>query len=504
FIVFTANSDTVAVSQIAHEQIHPEQGWTEHDPREIMLRVQQTMEDCARQLHAKGIPVSSVKAIGVTNQRETCLVWDTHNHICNAVVWHDTRTADLVESLVSDHGGQGEEAKGKDCFRHITGLPLSTYFSGAKLMWLRQNHERVGAAFDLCDKYQQGHIADAPDTMVGTIDSWIIHQLTGVHVTDVSNASRTMLMDISSCEWSPAMCEVFSVPMCTLPKIVPSSGTVAKLRSGPFMGIPISGIAGDQQSALFGHRCFEKGMAKCTFGTGAFLLSNTGTVPVFSDKGLLTTVAYQLPGEKPVYALEGSVAAAGCVVEWLVSMGIIDAPEQLGPLAGSVPDSGGLTVVPALTGMLAPHWRPDARGCFLGMSLATTKAHVCKATLEGIAMSVSDVLGAASGAVEVLTPVAGEPTTQLLAVDGGLVRCHEFVQIQSDLANVRIAVPSNPELTAIGAASLAAMGVGHKDGVHPTSPPEIVCPKDGLPGDEYRHAMHLKWMSLIDRAFDLA
>ncbi|HZJ65693.1 MAG TPA: glycerol kinase GlpK [Kofleriaceae bacterium] len=415
-------------------QIYPRPGWVEHDPEAIWASV------CAALGAAlAGIDPASIAAIGITNQRETTVLWDrkTTQPVHPAIVWQDRRTAERCAELTA--AGKAPRV------RELTGLTIDPYFSGTKLSWLLHNVAGAAAA------------ASAGDLAFGTIDSYLLWRLTGgaVHATDVSNASRTLLFDLNTLAWSDELLELIGVPHTVLPAVVASSGTVGTTRGVPGLadGIPIAGLAGDQQSALFGQACFAPGDAKCTYGTGAFILMNTGDRPIASTAGLLTTVAWKLASGELRYALEGSAFIAGAAVQWLRDgLGFFTSASEVEALAASVPDSGGVIVVPAFAGLGAPHWRPDARGAITGLTRGTTRAHLARATLEGIALQNVDILRA-------MERDAGRPLT-VLKVDGGASANDLLMQFQSDVLGVEIARPELVETTALGAAFLAGLGTG--------------------------------------------
>jgi glycerol kinase len=415
-------------------QIYPEPGWVEHDPEDIWVSV------CnALQAALQGIDPASVAAVGITNQRETTVVWDrrTGRAIHHAIVWQDRRTAARCAELTA--AGKGPRV------RELTGLTLDPYFSGTKLAWLL--HHVPGAAV----------AASAGELAFGTIDSYLVWRLTGgaVHATDVTNASRTLLFDLHRLAWSDEMLELIGVPSAVLPRVVESSGTVGLTRGVPGIrdGVPIAGLAGDQQSALFGQACFTPGDAKCTYGTGAFILMNTGDRPIASHAGLLTTVAWKLATGELRYALEGSAFIAGAAVQWLRDgLQLFASAADVEALAASVPDSGGVIVVPAFAGLGAPHWRPEARGLVTGLTRGTTRGHLARATLEGIALQNVDILRA-------MERDAGRSLT-VLKVDGGASANDLLMQFQSDVLGVEISRPDLVETTALGAAFLAGLGTG--------------------------------------------
>jgi len=418
-------------------QIYPRPGWVEHDPEDIWSSVVSALGEAL-----KGIAPSSIAAIGITNQRETAVVWHrkTGAAVHNAIVWQDRRTAERCAELKT----AGHEARVKQ----LTGLTIDPYFSGTKVGWLLRNVDGLAALA------REGAIA------FGTVDSFLLSRLTdgAVHATDVTNASRTMLMDLHTLAWNDELCELLGVPRAMLPAIVTSSGTAGVTKGVPGLpdGIPIAGLAGDQQSALFGQACFTPGDSKCTYGTGAFILMNTGETPVASKSGLLTTVAWKLgPAQSSElrYALEGSAFIAGAAVQWLRDgLELIKSAKEIEALAGSVPDSAGVIVVPAFAGLGAPHWRPDGRGAITGLTRGTTRAHIARATLEGIALQNVDILRA-------MERDSGRTLT-VLKVDGGASANDLMMQFQSDVLGVEISRPEIVDTTALGAAFLAGLGTG--------------------------------------------
>ncbi|HEX2688562.1 MAG TPA: glycerol kinase GlpK [Kofleriaceae bacterium] len=415
-------------------QIYPRSGWVEHDPEDIWSSVCAALAEALRD-----IDPASIAAIGITNQRETTVVWNrkTSRAIHHAIVWQDRRTAEHCAELTA--AGKAERV------RERTGLPIDPYFSGTKLRWLLDNVPGAAAA------------AAAGDLAFGTIDAYVLWRLTGgaVHATDVTNASRTLLFDLHTLAWSDELLALFGVPSRVLPRVVASSGNVGTTRGVPGIpdGVAIAGLAGDQQSALFGQACFTPGDAKCTYGTGAFILMNTGEAPIASRSGLITTVAWQLATGELRYALEGSAFIAGAAVQWLRDgLGLFSSAPEIEALAGSVPDSGGVIVVPAFAGLGAPHWRPDARGAITGLTRGTTRAHIARATLEGIALQNVDILRA-------MERDAGRSLT-VLKVDGGASANDLLMQFQSDVLGVEISRPELVETTALGAAFLAGLGTG--------------------------------------------
>jgi len=415
-------------------QIYPKPGWVEHDPEDIWGSVTDALAQAL-----KGIDSKSIAAIGITNQRETSVLWDrkTGKPVHNAIVWQDRRTAERCAELKA----QGKEARVKE----LTGLTLDPYFSGTKVQWM------LHAVDGLATAARNGDIA------FGTIDSFLLWRLTGgaVHATDVTNASRTLVFDIGKLAWSDELCELIGVPKQVLPRVIPSSGISGETKGVPGLpdGIPIAGMAGDQQSALFGQACFTPGDAKCTYGTGAFILMNTGDKPVASKAGLLTTVAWKLGSGELRYALEGSAFIAGAAVQWLRDgLGLFTKASEVEALAREVPDSGGVIVVPAFAGLGAPHWRPEARASITGLTRGSTRAHIARATLEGIALQNVDILRA-------MERDSGR-SLGTLKVDGGASANDLLMQFQSDVLGVEIARPELVESTALGAAFLAGLGTG--------------------------------------------
>lgn len=426
------------------DHILPHDGWVEEDPFEILKSVYECIEKTVEKLKALEIDPRDIKAIGVSNQRETTIVWDkeTGKPLYNAIVWLDNRTVGTVEGLLNKIPGHDKEFLKKKC-----GLPLSTYFSAVKLKWLINNIPEVKQAVN------KGRC------MFGTVDSWLIYNFTGgvsggVHITDVTNASRTMLMDIETLMWDPYLCNFFSVPMSILPKICSSSEIYGKLCQGSLIGVPISGCLGDQSAALVGQLCFSIGQAKCTYGTGCFLLCNTGLEIVQSRNGLLTTVAYKLGPNRPVqYALEGSVAIAGAAIRWLRdNLGIITSSSEVEKLARSVKGTHGVYFVPAFSGLYAPYWQPDARGIICGLTQFTTKAHIARATHEAVCFQVREILDA-------MNMDTGTALKQLL-VDGGMAVNDLLMQLQADLLGISVVRPQMPETTALGAAIAAGAAEG--------------------------------------------
>ncbi|HEY3799734.1 MAG TPA: glycerol kinase GlpK [Caulobacteraceae bacterium] len=431
-ILFDAAGAIVALDQKEHRQIFPQPGWVEHDAEEIWTNVQSVI---AGALAKAGATAADIAAIGVTNQRETTVVWDkaSGKPIANAIVWQDTRT----DKLVAELGG----AAGQDRFRDVCGLPLATYFSGPKLRWLLDNVPGARVR------------AERGELLFGTIDSWLIWNLTGRHVTDVTNASRSMLMNLATLDWDAGLLAAIGVPRAVLPRIMPSSAVYGDATSGPLAGVPVASALGDQQAALFGQTCFEPGEGKCTYGTGNFLLVNTGTKPASSANGLLTTVGYQVAGQAPVYALEGAIAVTGSLVQWVRdNLGLIGAAAEIEALAGTVADNGGCYFVPAFAGLFAPYWRADARGAIVGLTGYVNKGHIARAVLEAVAWQTREV-------VDAVAADAGAPLTSL-KVDGGMTANALLMQIQADVLGVPVIRPAVTETTCLGAAYAAGLAVG--------------------------------------------
>ncbi|WP_076477446.1 glycerol kinase GlpK [Williamsia sterculiae] len=438
-MIFGHDGRPVSSEQLEHRQIFPRAGWVEHDAEEIWRNTRRVV---AAALASADLTPADVVACGVTNQRETTLIWDrtTGKPVHNAIVWQDTRTADLCRRLGGDAGD--------DRYRERTGLPLSTYFAGPKIRWLLDEVD------GLADR------AEAGDLCFGTMDTWVLWNMTGgsdggLHITDVTNASRTMLMDIRTLQWDPDICAEMGVPQALLPEIRSSSDVYGHVRErGVLAGVPVSGILGDQQAATFGQACLSPGEAKNTYGTGNFLLLNTGTDPVFSEHGLLTTICYRIGDDAPVYALEGSIAVTGSLVQWLRdNLGIISSASQVEDLAAEVEDNGGVYFVPAFSGLFAPRWRPDARGVVVGLTRFADRRHLARAALEASAYQTREVIEAmqADSGVEL----------EILKVDGGMVVNDLLMQFQSDILGVPVVRPVVNETTALGAAYAAGLAVGY-------------------------------------------
>ena len=484
FIIFDHHGKIVGWEQKEHKQIFPQPGWVEHNPEEIWKNTQDVIRGA---LFKTGIDGSDLVAVGITNQRETTVVWSkiTGKPYMNAIVWQCTRTDEICKELSRD--------RGQSRFREKTGLPIATYFSGPKIKWILDN---VAPA-------RQG--ANKGEALFGTMETWIIWWLTGgpkggSHVTDVTNASRTMLMDLQTLQWDEEILQILDIPPQILPRIVPSSddntwGT--SLKDGPLeAAIPVCGALGDQQAALVGQSCFDLGEAKNTYGTGSFLLLNTGTSPIVSRQGLLTTLGYQINDQAPVYCLEGSIAITGALVQWLRdNLGLISSAPEIETLAQTVEDNGGAYFVPAFSGLFAPYWRSDARGVIVGLTRYVNKGHIARAALEASAYQTCDIVNA-------MNKDSGVELSKL-KVDGGMVANEVLMQFQSDILNVPVIRPKVSETTALGAAYAAGLAVGFWDGLdelrqnwnedktwHPSMKPEV------------REKYYRQWKKAVDRTFN--
>ncbi len=434
-MIFDHAGKVTAIDQKEHKQIYPQPGWVEHDPLEIWTRTQEVILGALRQA---SLTAQDIAAVGITNQRETTLFWDknTGKPVYNAIVWQDTRTDKICKELAKD-GGQ-------DRFRAKVGLPLSTYFSGPKIKWMLENIE------GLPEKAGNG------DLLFGNIDTWVIWNLTGginggIHITDVTNASRTLMMNLETLDWDAEILSILGVPRAVLPEIRPSSQIYGEA-TGMLLGVPVAGILGDQQAAMFGQACYQAGEAKNTYGTGCFMLLNTGETPIPSNNGLLTTLCYKVGDQPAVYALEGSIAITGALVQWLRdNLGLIKSAPEVEDLAKTVEDNGGIYFVPAFSGLFAPYWRSDARGVIVGMTRYINKGHLARATLEATAYQTREVL-------EAMKADSGVDLTAL-KVDGGMVYNELLMQFQADILNVPVIRPKVAETTALGAAYAAGLAV---------------------------------------------
>ncbi len=479
FMVFDHEGKVVAIDQKEHEQIYPKPGWVEHNPIEIWDR---TKDVIAGALAKANLTAGDLAAVGVTNQRETTVVWDknTGEPVYNAIVWQDTRTDQLIKKF-------GKEG-GQDRFRRKVGLPLATYFSGPKIRWILDNVPGAKA------KAAKGEL------LFGNIDTWVIWNLTGgvnggVHVTDVSNASRTMLMNLKTLDWDADILKIMGVPSKMLPAVMPSSAVYGEA-TGSLKGVPVAGDLGDQQAALFGQTCFSPGEAKNTYGTGCFMLLNTGTKPIPSKNGLLTTLGYKIGDQPAVYCLEGSIAITGALVQWLRdNLGLIAKSADVEALAKTVEDNGGIYFVPAFSGLFAPYWKSDARGAIVGMTRYVNKGHIARAALEATAFQTREVLDAMNADSGV--------KLKALKVDGGMVFNDTLMQFQSDVLGVPVIRPTVAETTALGAAYAAGLAVGYWKAVndlranwgkdHEWSPQ--------MPAKQ-RESLYKGWKKAVTRTFD--
>ena len=480
FMVFDQQGTVVAVAQREHRQIYPKPGWVEHDAAEIWRNTEAVISEA---LQRGGLKPGELAAVGITNQRETTVLWDRNTGVPlhHALVWQDTRTAELVAAYARE-GGQ-------DRFRARTGLPLATYFSGLKLKWLLDNVPGARAK------------AGTGDLLFGTIDSWLLWNLTGgpsggIHVTDVTNASRTQLVGLDTLDWDDDLLAAFDVPRAVLPRIAPSSASYGAAQIAALRGVPISGILGDQQAALVGQTCFEPGEAKNTYGTGCFMLMNTGRQAVPSTAGLVTTVAYQIGEDPPCYALEGSIAIAGALVQWLRdNLRMIAKSSEIEALAREVEDNGDVYIVPAFSGLFAPYWRDTARGIVTGLTRYANRGHIARAALEAVAYQTRDVL-------EAMEKDSGIPIKEL-RVDGGMVANELLMQFQADQLGVAVVRPRVTETTALGAAYAAGIAVGYWSsraelvrnwGVERRWQPTMAEPQ--------RAKLYAAWQKAVQRSFD--
>ncbi|AUS79355.1 glycerol kinase [Actinoalloteichus sp. AHMU CJ021] len=483
-MVFDHSGAVVAVDQREHEQIFPRAGWVEHDPEEIWRNTRQV---CAGALANGDLVASDIAAVGITNQRETTVVWDrrTGRPVYNAIVWQDTRTDRIIEELGRLGGGQ-------ERYRERTGLPLATYFSGPKIRWILDNVEGARAR------------AEAGDLLFGNMDTWVLWHLTGgpdggLHVTDPTNASRTLMMDLESLSWNEEIAGELGVPLSMLPEIRSSSEEYGRIsQRGALNGLPIAGILGDQQAATFGQACLSPGEAKNTYGTGNFVLLNTGTDKVMSQNGLLTTVCYKLGERDTVYALEGSIAVTGSLVQWLRdNLGLIGSAPEVERLASTVPDSGGAYFVPAFSGLFAPYWRSDARGAIVGLTRFVNKGHLARAVLEATAFQTREVIDAMNADSGV--------ALKSLKVDGGMVVNELLMQFQADILGVPVIRPKVNETTALGAAYAAGLAVGFWDSEDDIRRNWIQDTQwDPSLAEQTREARYREWKKAVTRTFDWA
>jgi glycerol kinase len=483
-MIFDHSGRVVAVDQLEHRQIFPQAGWVEHDAAEIWNNTRQV---CGSALAKADLDASSIAAVGITNQRETTVVWDkaTGEPIHHAIVWQDTRTQAICDEL-------GALGGGAERYRAKTGLPLATYFAGPKARWILDHVD--GAR----ERAERGELA------FGTMDTWVLWNATGgtdggLHVTDPTNASRTLLMNIDTLAWDPELCEEIGVPMAMLPEIRSSSENYGSIRArGTFAGVPVSGILGDQQAATFGQACLEVGEAKNTYGTGNFVLLNTGTEKVESKNGLLTTVCYKIGDAPQVYALEGSIAVTGSLVQWLRdNLGMISSAPEVEDLAKTVDDNGGAYVVPAFSGLFAPYWRADARGVIVGLTRYVNKGHIARAVLEATAFQTREVIDA-------MNADSGVPLTTL-KVDGGMVGNEVLMQFQADLLGVEVVRPVVSETTALGAAYAAGLAVGFwasEQDIRDNWAQDKVWEPSMDPAE--RDRLYADWKKAVTRTFDWA
>jgi glycerol kinase len=484
FIIFNHSGNIIGLDQIEHEQIFPRPGWVEHDPREIWQNCEAVIRGA---LNKTGIGGKDLQAVGITNQRETTVVWDktTGKPFYNAIVWQCTRTDDICRRLSKEYG--------HDRFREKTGLPVASYFSGPKIQWILENVSEAKTA------------AQKGLALFGTIETWIIWWLTGgpeggAHVTDVTNASRTLMMDLKTLQWDQEILTILGIPEQILPRIVPSIdhrtwGHTRK--NGPFQAtIPICGALGDQQASLVGHTCFEVGETKNTYGTGCFLLHNTGDKIVASKQGLLTTIAYQVRGQNPVFCLEGSVAVAGALVQWLRdNLGIIQAAPEIEKLALSVENNGGAFIVPAFSGLFAPYWRSNARGAIMGLTRFVSNGHLARAVLEATAYQTRDI-------VEAMNRDSGV-TLSDLKVDGGMVQNNLLMQIQADILDVPVIRPQMSEITALGAAYAAGVATNFWSGFQELKKNWVEERRwEPQTDKEDRRQGYAYWQKAVQRTFD--
>jgi glycerol kinase len=474
FIVFDRDGNIVASAQREHKQIYPHPGWVEHAPDEIIANTNAVIDEA---LAAGKLDARNIEAVGITNQRETTVLWErrTGRPLYNALVWQDTRVDPLVARLSADGG--------KDRFRDTTGLPLASYFSGLKLRWLLDNVAGARRA------------AESGELCFGTIDAWLVWQLLGKHLTDVTNASRTQLMNLATLQWDDELLRAFEIPVEVLPTIVPSSRVYGEIVDGPLRGVPLAGILGDQQAALVGQTCFTPGEAKNTYGTGCFLLMNTGQQPIASRAGLVTTVAYQVENQPAHYALEGSIAIAGALVQWLRdNLGLIATSADIESLARSVPDNGDVYLVPAFSGLYAPHWKEDARGVITGLTRYANKAHLARATLEATAYQTRDVVAA-------MEKDSGIELKEL-RVDGGMIVNELLMQFQADILDRPVVRPRILETTALGAAYAAGIATGYWRGVEELQRNWGVAQRwqPQMPTPE-RERLYASWHKAVERSF---
>ena len=480
FMVFDRAGRCVSIAQKEHQQFYPQPGWVEHDPREILARTCQVIAEALDQAALKS---TDLAAIGIANQRETTVLWDrkTGQPVMNAIVWQDVRVADRVAALIASGG--------LDQFRSVTGLPVSHYFSGLKIRWILEH---------VPDARMR---AEAGEILFGNIDTFLAWHLTGgpqggIHVTDVTNASRTQLMNLRTLAWDPDMLERFDIPAGILPRILPSSMNYGSIQQRPLEGVPLAGMLGDQQAALVGQACFEAGQAKNTYGTGCFLLMNTGETPVESKHGLVTTLAYQLGNSKPHYALEGSVAIAGALVQWLRdNLGLIRTSDEVETLARTVEDNGGVYFVPAFSGLYAPYWKESARGVITGLTRYASKGHIARAALEATAFQTKEV-------VDAMEQDSGI-RLRVLRADGGMTVNNLLMQFQADILGRPVVKPATNETTALGAAYAAGLATGFYSDIGDLRE-NWIADREWNPKleDVSRNEMFRTWKKAVTRSFD--
>ena len=478
-LVFDHDGKIISSAQKEHRQIFPSPGRVEHDPIEILINSKEVFEKAVSKID---IEQNKIKALGITNQRETTVLWNkvSGKPYGNAIVWQDTRTEKICSELLSNGY--------KELFQQKTGLPIATYFSGPKIKWLIENNDQIRQDIN------NGQV------LFGNIDSWLVWNLTGginggVHYTDVTNASRTMLMNLETLDWDDELLEILNIPRELLPEIKPSVSKFGEMEWNN-SHIPISGVLGDQQAALFGQVCFDPGDTKNTYGTGCFMLMNTGEKMIHSSHGLLTTVGYQLNGEKPVYCLEGSIAITGALVQWLRdNLGIIQNSKDIESLAETVEDNGGIYFVPAFSGLFAPYWKPDARGLIIGLTRYANKGHLARAALEATAFQTRELLDA-------MLKDSGVPLNSI-KVDGGMVNNELLMQFQADILNVPVVRPNITETTALGAAYAAGLSIGFWKGMDDLrlnwKEDHRWLPKMSL---DKRESMYFDWKRAVERSFN--
>ena len=476
FIVFNRDGSVVASAQRDHDQLYPRPGWVEHDPHQILAR---TLEVIHLACASANLGPSDIASIGITNQRETTVVWDRHTGlpVSNAIVWQDTRVSEYLAAFAAEGG--------KNRFQQKTGLPLATYFSGLKIRWILDHVEGVR------DRAERG------DLLFGNIDAYLLFHLAGgIHKTDVTNASRTQLMNLDTLAWDEELLRLFTIPASMMPSIQSSSSHFGSMADGPLKGVPIGGILGDQHAALVGQTCFHPGQVKNTYGTGCFLLMNTGEKKVMSNNGLLTTIAYRF-GDEPVhYALEGSIAIAGALVQWVRdNLGMIQTSREIESLAASVDNNGDVYIVPAFSGLYAPYWKDNARGIIVGLTRFANKGHIARAVLEATAFQTREV-------VEAMEADSGIVLDQL-RTDGGMVSNELLMQFQADILNRPVSRPLMPETTALGAAYAAGLSCGFYLDLSDLSSNWSV-DKTWLPGmhGDNRDRIYKRWKKAVTRSFD--